>query len=123
MRLLLDECVPLAWAPFLERDGHPVSVWSREHTGGALDDDVAAWAAANGHAVLTCDTDFGQQLWFRRAGRPTTIQLGGPTWLPETYGPAVLTAIRACDARQPAEFFVRIAATGGRFKLIGLPLR
>lgn len=73
MTLLLDENVSPALSPFLIEGGHDVVHVRDRGLGSATDDVVLALAAAEGHVLVSADTDFGTLLARSGATAPSVV--------------------------------------------------
>jgi predicted nuclease of predicted toxin-antitoxin system len=74
MRLCADENIPGDCIGRLRRDGHDVQ-WIRDTMPGATDEQVIAYAVAEGRLILTLDKDFGDHVFHRGTKAATGIIL------------------------------------------------
>jgi predicted nuclease of predicted toxin-antitoxin system len=71
-----------AWVTVLEGHNWPAIHWSKVGDPRASDQEIMAWAQANGYTVFTHDLDFGMLLAVTRARGPSVIQIRGQDVLP-----------------------------------------
>ncbi len=99
MKLLLDACMPLEWAEFLNRHGHECRAWLDLGAPNAPDTEIMAWAHEHGFVVFTNDLDFGRLLAFSRATHPSVIQFRAPDIRPAALGQLALQALKEHQGR------------------------
>ncbi|MCC6572946.1 MAG: DUF5615 family PIN-like protein [Planctomycetes bacterium] len=59
MQIVIDCCLTTDWEPILKTAGFDVVHWRNIGPIQASDIEIARWAAANDHVVLTQDLDYG----------------------------------------------------------------
>jgi predicted nuclease of predicted toxin-antitoxin system len=75
MKFKLDENLPAEAATVLAEAGHDVSTALGEELGGGADPQVAAQCKAEGRALITLDTDFGNIQLYPPENHPGLIVL------------------------------------------------
>lgn len=83
------------WVPFFAANGRDAVHWQTVGAQNAPDEELMAWARANGCLVFTHDLDFGTTLALTHATGPSVIQLRGQKVLPEQVGQLILDALTA----------------------------
>ena len=73
MRLLVDECLGVRIVKLLTAAGHDVVHVEDRGLGGHNDDEVLAFARADGRVLVSADTDFGEILSRSGAVLPSCI--------------------------------------------------
>jgi len=118
---VVDMNLSKKWVDCLRTDGHDAVHWSDVGDPAAGDGDIMNWAAANDHAVLTADLDFGTLLAATNSPWPSVVQLRIRDTLAWTAGGRVCEAIRDCAFDLDAGALVTIDAD--RYRSRPLPLR
>ncbi|CAN5817040.1 hypothetical protein BH23ACT8_BH23ACT8_19140 [soil metagenome] len=77
MKLFLDEAVQHRLANLLAEDGHDATHVRLVGMQGAADEEVMAFAVAEGRVLITTDTDFGTLLALSGDARPSVVLLRG----------------------------------------------
>jgi predicted nuclease of predicted toxin-antitoxin system len=95
LRVLVDMNLSPEWVPFFTANGRDAVHWLTLGAADAPDEDLMAWARANGCVVFTHDLDFGSALALTHASGPSVIQLRGPRVLPEQVGRLLLDTLTA----------------------------
>jgi predicted nuclease of predicted toxin-antitoxin system len=117
MKILVDMGLPPAWCDLFKQHEIDALHWSTIGNPKAKDQEILAWARANGFIVFTHDLDFGHLLALTHAAGPSVIQVRSEDVLPEKIGPVVLRALRqhqdllnsgALVVIDPSDFRVRI---------------
>lgn len=75
MKLVIDMNLSIDWASALNAAGVEAVHWAMIGPQNAHDDDIMAWAHANGAVVLTRDLDFAATLTRQRLASPSIIQM------------------------------------------------
>ncbi len=120
MKIVIDMNLGLDWAAFLEGAGHEAVHWSAIGRQDDDDADIMRWAAANQHAVLTADLDFGTLLAASQAPWPSIIQLRALKTPPSHSGPLVLEALS--QARYDIEAGALVTIQVNSFRIRPLPI-
>ncbi len=94
-RILIDMNLSPEWVPFFAANGRDAVHWQAVGAQNAPDEELMAWARANGCLVFTHDLDFGTALALTHASGPSVIQLRGQQVLPEQVGQLILDALAA----------------------------
>ena len=95
LSILVDMNLTPEWVPFFAANGRAATHWQTVGARDAPDDDLMAWARANGCIVFTHDLDFGTALALTHATGPGVIQSRGQRVLPEQVGRLILDALAA----------------------------
>ena len=75
MKLLIDNALSPRVAEGLVADGYQAVHVGRLGMGKASDEEIFQWCHANGHVVVSADTDFGVLLAQRRTEKPSVLLL------------------------------------------------
>lgn len=121
MRLLVDMNLSPRWCDALTAAGLAASHWSTVGAATASDEEIMSYAASSNSIVLTHDLDFGAILAATKGGKPSVVQLRTDDTSPETAAPAVIDAIRQCEAELDAGALLTVDIARVRLSL--LPLR
>ena len=117
---MVDMNLSVEWVALLQQAGWPATHWSAIGDPRADDVTIMAWAAANGHAVLTHDLDFETALALTHARGPSVVQVRSPKVLPEHMGPWVLEAFRRCETELSAGALVVVEPARSRVRVLPL---
>lgn len=98
MRLLVDMNLTPRWVEFLRSVGHEAVHWSSVGSVSAKDSEICDYARQYAYVILTNDLDFPQILAHMMGSSPSVVLLRGEPLVPETRGPALLGAMRDCEA-------------------------
>ena len=75
MKLVIDMNLSVDWVPALRSSGVEAVHWTTIGPQDARDEDIMAWAHANGAVVLTRDLDFATALTQQGRASPSIIQM------------------------------------------------
>ncbi len=93
MKFVVDMNLSPAWIPVLQASGHDAVHWSTVGLPGAPDNQILAWAKANGHIVFTHDLDFGTILAVTGADAPSVVQFRAQDVTPDGTGGLLLSVV------------------------------
>jgi predicted nuclease of predicted toxin-antitoxin system len=83
------------WAAMLVNRGIEAVHWAEIGPGDAPDNEIMAYAASKGYAVLTNDLDFGTVLALTAASAPSVVQIRNADVRPEAlFEPVVNTLVK-----------------------------
>ena len=122
MRLLIDMNLTARWVQRLHGAGHDAMHWSSVGDPRAPDREICSDARERGLVVLTNDLDFPQILAHSKRDGPSVVPLRGEPLVPEIRGPALLQALRDCEAELAAGAIVSLDWSGPPRARV-LPLR
>jgi predicted nuclease of predicted toxin-antitoxin system len=97
MRVLIDVNLTPRWVGYLIGAGHEAVHWSLIGSVSAKDREICEYCRLHHHVLLTNDLDFPQILAHTRDAAPSVILLRGEPLVPESRGPALLSAIEVCQ--------------------------
>ncbi len=120
LALLIDVNLSPEWAEVLTDAGFQAVHWSAVGDPSAPDEDIMAWALANGCAVFSHDLDFSTMLALTHAAGPSLIQLRGPKVLPEQIGALLIQALKRFEADLKAGALLLIEPGRSRARLLPL---
>jgi len=112
MRLLVDMNLTTRWVQRLNDAGHDTVHWSSVGDPRAADSEICAYAREHGLVVLTNDLDFPQILAHGKSDGPSVVLLRGEPLVPEIRGPALVQALRDCEAELAAGAIVSLDWSG-----------
>jgi predicted nuclease of predicted toxin-antitoxin system len=75
LTVVIDNCLPVSWAAFLQGLDHNARHWRELGPPNAPDTQIMAWAQQNNAVVLTHDLDVTQLLFQTNTAMPRVIQL------------------------------------------------
>lgn len=90
-------------------------------TSNAADQELADWAEANDHVLLTRDLDFGATLATQGRTKPSVVQIRADSMLTADVGDMVLEAFKQYP--QELEDGAIVTVDYGRSKIRALPLK
>ena len=93
MKLVIDMNLSVEWVPALRGAGVEAVHWTTIGPQDARDDDIMAWAQANGAVVLTRDLDFAAMLMRQGRASPSIVQMRIEQARPEHHLPLVQRAL------------------------------
>jgi len=93
VKVLIDMNLSPRWVDRLAAEGIEAEHWSAICPGTAPDAFIMAFAAANGHVVLTHDLDFGAILASTRESKPSVVLIRSDDLSPEVIGQRVVAAL------------------------------
>ena len=97
MRLLIDMNLTHRWVQYLTSAGLAPVHWISVGPDTTSDADICQFARDHGYVLVTNDLDFPQILAHTAASKPSVILLRGEPLTPEARGPALVSAIAACE--------------------------
>jgi predicted nuclease of predicted toxin-antitoxin system len=121
VRLLVDMNLSPAWTARLAAVGIEAVHWSTIGAATASDDEILAWARANGHVLLTHDLDFSAILAATSESAPSVIQLRMQDLLSDRALTSVAAAVQTHNAELASGALMSIDESGARIRI--LPLR
>ena len=98
MRLPIDMNLTPRWVDLLRDAGHQAVHWSSVGANSSGDDEICEYARRHSYVLLTNDLDFPQILAHTKESAPSVLLLRGELLVPEVRGPALLRALRDCEA-------------------------
>lgn len=93
MKILIDMCLPPAWASVLNSAGHEAKHWSDVGARNAQDIEILEWARQREYIIFTHDLDFGTLLALTKAVGPSVIQVRTQDVTPEHLSSSVIHAL------------------------------
>jgi predicted nuclease of predicted toxin-antitoxin system len=121
VKFVVDMNLSPKWVARLRASDHEAIHWSAVGTASAGDSEIAAWARAKGHIVLTADLDFGSILAVSGSNGPSVVLLRSPILRPAIIGDAVIQAIATASRDLLAGALMIFDGTRSRLRM--LPLR
>jgi predicted nuclease of predicted toxin-antitoxin system len=121
VKFLLDVNISPLWIDFLQSAGYDAVHWTSVGDARARDEEIAAYAVANGFVVFTRDLDFGALLARTRALAPSVILLRGEAQLPARIGLKVIRILQL--AADSLESGALISTDVSTTRLVVLPIR
>lgn len=121
MRLLVDVCLSDVITKELVAAGFSARHWSEIGDSKAKDTTILEWAGANGHVIITADTDFSHLLVLRRLDGPSTIILRTSHHGPKHVLPLLVDALRRFESQLSAGCLISL--TEERARIRPLPIR
>lgn len=118
--LVIDMNLSVEWVAELAQHGWHAIHWSTVGNPAAEDQEIMAWALANGCVVFTHDLDFGTMLALTHATGPSVLQVRGQDVLPEDISPSVVAALRQHDAALAAGALVVVDVKKSRVRVLPL---
>jgi predicted nuclease of predicted toxin-antitoxin system len=120
LRLVIDVSLSPEWVPVLINAGFEAVHWAAIGDPAAPDREIMDWAVANDWAVFSHDLDFSTMLALTEAGRPSLIQLRGPSVLPEQIAELLIQSLHRF--RPDLEAGAPLLIEPGRSRVRVLPL-
>ncbi|MEO8588714.1 MAG: DUF5615 family PIN-like protein [Flavobacteriales bacterium] len=121
MKLLIDVCLSHELADLLKTDTLEVVHWSKRGAANAKDRDILAWAAENGHVIVSADLDFGDLLAMSDATLPSVILVRSDDQSPQRIAPLVRAALERFAEQLGTGCLISIDDSKARMRM--LPLR
>lgn len=118
MKILVDMNLSPAWVKFLDEEGHQSGHWSQIGSGAETDSELMAWAAENGHIVLTADLDFGAILAASKRKQPSIVQIRSDLLTPKAVGHAVVLALRQAKRELLEGALISIDTARARLRIL-----
>jgi len=120
LRVVVDVNLSPEWVPVLIDAGLEAVHWAKIGDPAAPDQEIMDWAAVNGYAVFSHDLDFSTMLALTKAGKPSLIQLRGPSVLPEQIAEPLIQSLHRF--RPDLEAGALLLIEPGRSRVRVLPL-
>jgi predicted nuclease of predicted toxin-antitoxin system len=121
MKLVVDMNLSPRWIEFLTDAGFHAVHWTEVGQSTTKDEEIIAWAAQNGHVVLTHDLDFSAILASTQDAKPSVIQLRADDVTLEAVGGKVISALHQMKSELEAGALLSLDAARTRLRI--LPLR
>ncbi len=118
MTVVIDTCLPLAWADYLRQRGHNAHHWRELGSSRAPDTEILQWAKKNKAVLLTQDLDFTKLLFLSRATLPSVIQLRLDDVRPVSAGGNVVLVLQRHDAELQRGALITITGHKSRLRLL-----
>jgi predicted nuclease of predicted toxin-antitoxin system len=97
MKLLFAMNLSPEWATVLKEGGFEALHWSAVGDPSAPDEDILAWASANGYVVFTHDLDFGAILAATKTKSPSVLQIRTEDVSPYLFGHLAVSVLVQFD--------------------------
>jgi predicted nuclease of predicted toxin-antitoxin system len=120
MKLLIDMNLSPRWVNFLANVGIEAAHWSRLGAANAPDEEIMAFARANGYVVLTHDLDFSAILAATHGNKPSVVQIRAEDVSPEMIGEPVIVALRQMTDELDSGALLTIDPNRTRLRLLPL---
>jgi predicted nuclease of predicted toxin-antitoxin system len=120
LALLIDVNLSPEWAEVLTDAGFRAVHWTAVGDPSAPDEEIMAWALANGYVVFSHDLDFSTMLALTHATGPSLVQLRGSKVLPEQIGALLIQSLKRFEAELKAGALLLIEPARSRARLLPL---
>lgn len=120
MKLLVDMNLSPQWVGLFQSHGFEAQHWSTVGARNAPDEEIMAYAKANGHVVLTHDLDFSAILAATHGTKPSVIQIRARDISPEAIGARVVAALRQAAAEFEQGALLTVDTDRNRLRVLPL---
>lgn len=120
MKLLVDMNLSPRWIVVLKESGYEALHWSTVGQPNARDSEIMAWAAANGHTVITHDLDFSAILAATQDVAPSVVQIRAEDVSPTVIGTIVVGALHQMELELEAGALLSIDDKTMRLRILPL---
>ena len=120
MKIVVDMCLPPAWAPILEEAGYQAVHWKNIGAYNAPDKEILEWARKNGFVVFTHDLDFGTLLALTNAEGPSVIQARTQDVTPEHLSNLLIHYLKEYEKKLEAGALLVIDEARARVSMLPL---
>ncbi len=120
MKFLVDMNLSPHWIALLLDSGWEAEHWSRIGRADAPDSEIMAYAASNGHVVITHDLDFSAILAVTHGRKPSVVQIRAEDVSPEAIGEYAVAALRLVETELEAGALLTIEPARTRLRLLPL---
>lgn len=120
MKLLVDMNLSPQWVELFQSHGFEAQHWSAVGPRNAPDDEIMAYAKANGHIVLTHDLDFSAILAATSGTKPSVIQIRARDISLDAIGARLVAALRQAEAEFEQGALLTIDTDRNRLRVLPL---
>lgn len=118
MKLVVDMNLSPRWANLLCEHGFEAFHWSALGAIRAPDEEIMAFAKANGFVVLTHDLDFGAILAASRATKPSVVQIRAHDISPDAIGIRLVKALHQATSELQQGALLTIDTDRNRIRML-----
>ena len=120
MKILIDMNLSPRWVGFFSNNNIESVHWSHVGSSGATDNEIMAYAKANGYAVFTHDLDFGAILAVTHNDKPSVVQIRIGDVDPSIAAHLVINALRAAAEEIKTGALITIDLNKTRIRILPL---